>query len=306
MNIEKKYKSIPENYDIIKLIGKGSFGIVLKCLDTKLNKNVALKIEMYKNTKQQRLDKEYFIYNKLKYIEGIPKIYNFIEKKEEKKSILILEYLGPNIEELFNFCDRNFSLKTILLIMDQMISRIESIHCHGILHKDLKPENFLVGYHNKNLIYLIDFGLSANYINNRNFSHNVYNNNNSFVGTLRYSSINNHENKEQSRRDDLESLGYIFIYLLTGNLPWKGMRGKNNKSTQEIIYQKKKNTSLEELCKNLPKEIFIYMTYCRNLKFYEKPDYEYLRNIFYRLFIKNKYKKDNIYDWNQKAKKLID
>lgn len=301
---DKKYNCVPNNYNIIKMIGRGSFGIVLKSYDTKINKLVALKVEMYKNINEQRLDKEYFIYNKLHYIEGIPKIYNFLEKKEEKKSILILEYLGPTLEQLFNFCKRKFSLKTILLIIDQLITRIENIHCHGILHKDLKPENFLIGHYNNKLIYLIDFGLSVNYINNRNQSHNIYKNNNSFVGTLRYASINNHEGIEQSRRDDLESLGYIFIYFFNGTLPWKGLKGNSNKQTQELIYNKKKNTSLKELCHNLPKEMYIYMNYCRNLKFYQQPDYEYLRNLFYKLFLKNNFKKDNIYDWNIKAKEL--
>ena len=106
LNIDKKYKCVPNNYNVIKMIGRGSFGIVLKTYDTKLNKLVALKVEMYKNIKEQRLDKEYFIYNKLQYIEGIPKIYNFLENKEEKKSILFLEYLGPTLEQLFNFCNR--------------------------------------------------------------------------------------------------------------------------------------------------------------------------------------------------------
>ena len=301
----EKYDYIPNNFNVLKMIGKGSFGIVLKSFDKLKKKNVALKIETYKNLKEQRLDKEYFIYKKLQYIEGIPKIYNFIEKKDLNKSILVLEYLGPTLEELFNFCDRKFSLKTTLLIIDQLITRIENIHCHGILHKDLKPENFLLGHNNKDLIYLIDFGLSVNYINNRNFSHNIYNDNNAFVGTLRYASINNHEGIEQSRRDDLESLGYIFIYFLTGTLPWKGLKGKTNKNTQELIYNKKKNTTIKDLCKNLPIEIYKYMNYCRELKYYESPNYEYLRNLFYKLYLKNNFKKDNIYDWNLKAKKLI-
>jgi len=301
--MKEKYNFIPNNYSIIEEIGKGSFGTVLKCKHN--NKIVALKIEKYNNINEQKLNKELYIYNKLKDIEGIPNIYNYIDYKEQKKSILVLEYLGPTLEQLFNFCNRKFTLKTNLLIIDQLITRLENIHCHGILHKDLKPENFLIGYYDKNLIYLIDFGLSVNYINNRNFSHNIYNKNVSFAGTLRYSSINNHKGIEQSRRDDLESLGYIIIYLFTGTLPWKGIKGNNNKHTQKLIYEKKVNINLKNLCNNLPNEVYKYMSYCKNLEFYQQPDYDYLRNLFYKLMLKNNIKKDNNYDWNIKAKNMI-
>ena len=117
--------------------------------------------------------------------------------------------------------------------------------------------------------------------------------------------MNNHKGIEQSRRDDLESLGYIIVYLFTGSLPWKGLKGKTNIQTKELIYQKKKNTKLKDLCNNLPNEVYTYLLYCRNLKFYQQPDYDYLRNLFYKLMLKNNFKKDNLYDWNIKAKQVI-
>jgi casein kinase 1/casein kinase 1 epsilon len=123
------------------------------------------------------------------------------------------------------------------------------------------------------------------------------------TGTARYASINTHLGIEQSRRDDLESLGYIFLYFLRGSLPWQNMKANNKKEKYEKIMEKKIATQPEVLCKGFPVEFVTYLTYCRNLKFEDKPDYGYLKTLFKDLMTKSGYEMDFQYDWNLVAKK---
>ena len=153
---------------------------------------------------------------------------------------------------------------------------------------------------------MIDFGLSTKYIDSSG-NHNVYNKNANFTGSYRFSSIRNHKGILQSRRDDLESIGYMLLYFLKGKLPWQGLN-KNNTDDKNIhienIYKVKRNTSLEELCKDVPPQFLIFIKYSRILPFNKRPDYNYLKSLFLDLFSKNDYKFDNIFDWNIKAKKI--
>ena len=138
---------------------------------------------------------------------------------------LIMDILGPSLEKLFNKCGRRFSLKTVLMLADQLLLRIEAIHRNGFLHRDLKPDNFLMGInHTSRVVYIVDYGLAKTYIDNG--KHISYKEGKSLTGTARYASVNTHLGIEQSRRDDLESLGYILMYFLRGKLPWQGLKVK--------------------------------------------------------------------------------
>merc|ERR1712196_156844 len=191
-----------------------------------------------------------------------------------------MDYLGPSLDDLYEFCDSKFSLKTISMIGIQLIKRIETIHLNNIIHRDIKPDNFLIGTgKTKNKIYIIDFGLSKKYLEESG-EHIEYKKNRSFTGSFRYSSIRNHKGIEQSRRDDLESIGYMLIYFLRGSLPWQGLKGSTKSKRSKNIFNVKRNTSLEQLCKDLPREIYSYMKYCRLLRFTQMPDYKYLRELF--------------------------
>lgn len=280
------------NYNIIKELGSGAFGVVYKAEHIKSKKMMAIKIE---NKDVSRLSYEYNIYNGLKNKPGIPKIYSFYQMKD--KNILIMDYLGPSLEDLFEFSNYKFGVKTVLMVAIQILNRIEDLHNTGYIHRDIKPENFLIGTgKKKNRIYMIDFGLSKKYQNNS--QHIPYRKNCSFTGSFRYSSIRNHKGIEQSRRDDLESIGYMLIFLLKGSLPWQGLKGSTKRKRSSNIFNVKSSISLQELCKDIPSEFLLYMKYCRTLRYDQVPDYNLLRNLFIELFKSKQYTLNYIYDWN--------
>jgi serine/threonine protein kinase len=188
----------------------------------------------------------------------------------------------------------------------QVLNRIESLHNSGYLHRDIKPDNFLIGTGDKkSRIYMIDLGLSKKYVvgSGETGTHIEYNTGKSFTGSFRYSSIRNHKGIEQSRRDDLESIGYMLIYLAKGILPWQGLKGSTKSKRSSNILNVKNCTTLEKLCENLPREFLLYMKYARLLRFPQQPDYNLLRDLFINLFKQEGYKLDFIYDWNIVAKK---
>lgn len=287
---------INDRFKVIKKIGSGSFGVVYKGVDLTNNEYVAIKIE---NTNSSKHHLEFKIYKKLEDKTGFPEI--IYEGKYENKNLLIMEHLGPSLEELFEFTGKKFGLKTVLMIGLQILNRIETLHENGYIHRDIKPDNFLIGTGgNKNRMYMIDFGLSKEYLSNG--EHIPLRLGKTFTGSFRYSSIRNHKGCEQSRRDDLESIGYMLIYFLKGELPWQGLKGSTKSKRANAIYDVKKNVKLADLCKDLPKEFMKYIKYCRELKFDEKPNYAYLRSLFIALFKHNNYELDYVYDWNVMAK----
>jgi serine/threonine protein kinase len=230
---------------------------------------------------------------------GFPQVYYC--GREGNYNCLVMSLLGPSLENLFDQCNRQFTVKTVCQLAEQLLIRIEYIHTCNFLHRDLKPDNFLFGLAagpQQNTVFLIDLGLSKKYRDSKTGQHIAYSEGRELTGTVRYASINAHLGLEQSRRDDLESLGFMLLYFLRGSLPWQGMKANSKKEKYHKISVKKMSTPIELLCKGFPGEFVEYLTYCRNLKFDQEPDYNRLRHIFRGLMSRSGWKYDNSYDWN--------
>ena len=244
---------------------------------------VAIKLELI-NCKIPTLPLEYRFYKMLGSAEEFPKIYYF--GPCGKYNALVMELLGPSLEDMFDLCERKFSLKTTIQCAIQMISRIEHVHSRNLIYRDVKPENFLLGQPKTlkaNVIHLVDYGLSKEYIDSTTKEHIPFREGKPLTGTARYMSINTHLGKEQSRRDDLEALGYIFILFLKSELPWQGLRAESIKERYQLIGYTKRTIPIEKLCESLPSEFATYLRYVRRLDFQEKPNYNYLKKLFTNL-----------------------
>ena len=280
----------------IKKLGEGSFGKVYKAEYN--GEYYAIKFE--DRTKGQNLlETEATI---MSYLKGpnIPAIKSFGYSGDY--NILVMQLMGKSLEELFNKRQK-FSVKTTALLAYQMITVLQYIHDKHIIHRDIKPDNFVMGLNKQNAdLFLLDFGLAKKYRSSKTLEQYPYIKKKKLTGTARYASIHALEEMEQSRRDDLESVGYVLMYFLRGNLPWQGLKIKSKEDRYKKILDKKKETTSEQLCKNFPDEFREYLEYSRNLEYTEEPKYDKLKNKFYTL-VCNKMNEnfDYIYDWTTEA-----
>uniref|UniRef100_A0A914BVU2 non-specific serine/threonine protein kinase n=1 Tax=Acrobeloides nanus TaxID=290746 RepID=A0A914BVU2_9BILA len=287
------------NFKVGKKIGCGNFGELRLGKNLYNNEHVAIKLEPMKS-KAPQLHLEYRFY-KLLGQNGLPQVHYF--GPCGKYNALVMELLGHSLEDLFDLCDRKFTLKTVCMTAMQLIRRIEYVHSKHLIYRDVKPENFLIGRHStrkQHVLHIIDFGLAKEYIDCDTGKHIAYREHKSLTGTARYMSINTHLGKEQSRRDDLEALGHMFMYFLRGSLPWQGLKADTLKERYQKIGDTKRATPIEVLCEGFPEEFAQYLRYARRLDFFESPDYEYCYNLFKAVLERNGYTYDYEFDWTPK------
>ena len=279
----KENKLIFKKYKPLKIIGKGAFGKIYSTIRLEDKSVFAMKTEKI-NTPRKMLETEAYFLILLQGF-GIPKLITFGHTKNY--NILIETLLGETLHDIFIRTKKPCDLKNMCLIAIQLIERLEFIHSKNIVYRDVKPENFMIGIKDPNIIYIVDFGLCKKYRSSKTGKHMLPRDTKKFNGTLKYSSVNVVKGKESSRRDDLISLGYVLIFLYKRNLPWTSdFKSLNRKTYFELVMTKLTNAG-GDLFKNIPKELADYVKYCQNLKFEEDPNYNYMKGFFQKIL--NKY-----------------
>lgn len=277
-----KHIIVGKTYRLIKKIGEGSFGKIFLARHKETNQEVAIKL--VKQSGSNEVNHELMIYSKIKDVKYIPSLY--ASGSEGQFNYLVMELLEQNLDQLLSSYGKTLLLPVVIHLGLQMLKIIESIHLKGVIHRDIKPANFLLKTNHQNIseLYLIDFGLSTSFLDEKN-KHIQMKTNERLIGTPRYMSVNTQQNITPSRRDDLESLGYILIYLYKGELPWQA---RNERVEQGQAQQQEKSFALKQAFgwtynNTIIGEFILFIQYCRNLKFTDEPNYEYLRNILTNL-----------------------
>ncbi|KAI4985360.1 hypothetical protein ZWY2020_017990 [Hordeum vulgare] len=257
---------IAGKFKLGRKIGSGSFGELYLGINIQNGEEVGIKLEPVKS-KHPQLHYESKVYMLMQGGNGIPHLKWY--GVEGEYNVMVIDLLGPSLEDLFNSCNRKFTMKTTLMLADQLITRVEYMHSKGFLHRDIKPDNFLMGLGRKaNQVYIIDYGLAKKYKDLQTHKHIPYRENKNLTGTARYASVNTHLGIEQSRRDDLESVGYLLLYFLRGRF-----------------------------CANLIHRIHLIFPLLSLPEIQDRPDYSYLKKLFRDVFVREGYQFDYVFDW---------
>ena len=289
-------------YRLVEKLGEGTFGMIFKCEST--DGLCAFKFEKKRYGRKSLLRGESEVMKELQGY-GIPKIHSYVENNDY--NIMIMELLGKSLEGLIRqFVDEKLSLKTVCMLGIDILKILKNIHDKHYIHRDIKPDNFAIGYSEESQLYLIDFGLAKQYRSSKTLKQKPMQANKRLTGTARYASINALRGYDQSRRDDLESVGYVLAYLLRGNLPWQGILVKTKEEKYAKILYKKQNITSEHLFIGFPKEFSTYISYCKNLGYEEEPNYEYLSGLFRNIITEQLHEEiDYKYDWIQNDENII-
>ncbi|KAK4980808.1 hypothetical protein LTR28_000791 [Elasticomyces elasticus] len=284
-------RRIDSKYSLVRKLGEGGFGAVYLGRDFDTGEEVALKLE-HRDQCPSILEEEVETYATFQGLPGFPEVYWYGWQDDYK--VMVFELLGPSLEDLFVFCGRRFSLKTTIMIMDQLLLRLEALHSKGLLHRDVKPQNCLLGNGtNGNVVYVTDFGLAQEYAAKFDDFKEFPGRRSRLVGTARYASIRGHS----GQGDDLESLGYMMIYFMRGGLPWQGLKAHSREEKDWLVKEKKIALGIEELCSGLPEEFAEYMRLVKSVQQEPVPNYTTLRDLFGRVARREAIEYDSVFDW---------
>mmetsp|Transcript_57414 Transcript_57414/g.166741 ORF Transcript_57414/g.166741 Transcript_57414/m.166741 type:complete len:344 (-) Transcript_57414:54-1085(-) len=279
-------------------LGAGSFGVVYRATDHQTSRSVAVKVA-HASKHRKRLEHEASIYRRLKDSPFSPRIvWDGLDGKGA--FVIVMQLLGHALETVFGVCGKKFGLKTTLAIGEQLLAALEFVHAAGVVHRDLKPDNFLIGDSaNAGTVYLVDFGLAADWVDRGTGSHLGYKEDHGFVGNAMFCSRHAAGGIQQSRRDDLESLGYSLLYFLRGSLPWEHvMLMSDNESVRlRKMRERKESMVVAEVCRRFPQEITKYLNYARALRFEECPDCTFLRNLFAECYFSHDFEQEREPGW---------
>ncbi|KAF7302416.1 Kinase-like protein [Mycena chlorophos] len=290
-------------YRLGESIGSGTYGEVYTAVDVLCGEEVAIKTERV-DALETTLEKEFAVYKAVSGGEGVPDIKWFGIDGDYRA--LVLDLLGPSLSQYFHQSERKmFSLKTVILLADQMITRIEHVHSRGLVHHDIKPGNFVMGLgQHASQVYIIDFGSSTPFRDPETLAHIPYSEDTreeALTRNFRYGSINSHLGVMRTRRDDLEGLAYVWVYWLRGTLPWFGLRAQKISMRRGRILAKMRSFPVKRLTHSLPDEFAEYIEYTRALGFDEQPDYAYLRRLFRDVAAREGFEYDGVFDWTAKS-----
>jgi serine/threonine protein kinase len=266
---------INNKYKILNKIGSGSFGSIFQGENIRTGENVAIKVEAIGN-QLKMLKNESIIYHYLTHVKGIPIVKWF--GKDQDNYYMVINLLGDSLQKKKETCGI-FSLQTTIKIGIQIVHLLKTIHDKGLIHRDIKPDNFLLGLNeNTKQVYMIDFGFCKKYMDNH--KHIPMKQTSNIIGSLTYTSIHSHHLNELSRRDDLESLGYLLLYLCTNCLEWQTIGSSMNFEEKNNYIRMKKEDLLQAENRKLPEVFIHYLQYVRNLAFEELPNYSYIVDLF--------------------------
>ena len=282
-------------------IGGGAFGEIWLGENRSTGEKVAIKFESTA-IKMPQLVIEYNLYMRLRGGVHVPQVYSG-NHYQNKWYYIVMECMGSSLEKLFNQANHHFSKKTCLQLMIQMLYAIEELHNAGIIHRDIKPDNFMFGRKDRGrdkVLCIIDLGLAKPYLDENN-RHIPEQRAALALGTARYMPLSAHNFVAQSRRDDLEAIGFVCIYFLNGALPWQAIDTDNKIERNLKIADMKAKMDVNELCRGHPPEFSEYFRRVRSLMFAQRPDYKGLRHMFTALAARRNIKLDYVYDWETAA-----
>eukprot|EP00928_Gymnodinium_smaydae_P061760 TRINITY_DN45773_c0_g1_i1.p1 TRINITY_DN45773_c0_g1~~TRINITY_DN45773_c0_g1_i1.p1 ORF type:complete len:344 (+),score=30.30 TRINITY_DN45773_c0_g1_i1:80-1033(+) len=290
---------IAGKYRLKSSIVSSPFGGVYTGFNVETNEDVAIKLEAVTSSRLRLLG-EAATYRTLAGIRGVPTVHWYGTHSEY--NIVVLDLLGPSLQELFESNGRRFSLKTVLMLADQMISCVESVHNKGIIHRSIKPGHFVTGLRMEvNEVYLLDFGLAKSYVDPKLKTHVSLAEDTHPQGPPPFVSVGGHHGLRLSRRDDLESVGYVLMYFLRGDLPWEGTQVSCTRTNSKPMLRQKVSTPIDQLCRQAPRELAEFFTYSGSLLFEDTPDYDLLRRSLREAFYRLGHNYDFVFDWTLRA-----